>query len=231
MHPEPGQPTPEECPFDVTPTGGLHLPGPDHSPAGPLFQLREKLRSNLPVKRLLRELHLPVPDVLLIGDGSGSGAWTMGAGWACAVIDYHTNQREIICGGWSIGSVMIAELSAYMHGLMTYESRFGDVTRFRLGRPAIVQVLTDNQGIVMQHPVAFSGRTVRGDCIPIWAALRELCRTGSYVMNFKHVPRLSIMLNHVCDRLALKSRESVQGLPSEQSLRETFGEGVEDWNQ
>lgn len=178
----------------------------------------------------MRELQLPVPDVLLIGDGSGSGAWTMGAGWACAVVDLNTNQREVVCGSWSAGSVMIAELSACLQGLMTYEARFGDETRHRLGRPAVVQVLTDNQGIVMQHTVAFSGRTVRGDCIPIWAALKELCRTGQYVLKFRHIPRLSVMLNHVCDRLALKARETAQSITSEEGLMESFGESAVSWN-
>lgn len=228
----------EDCPFDTKPESPTAAPSPagceePSSPrtsvSTPRFRLREKLRSNLSLSRLLRELGLPPSDVILVGDGSGTGSWTMGAGWACAVINTISNERILVAGGWSCGSVMIAELSAYLQGLMTFEALYGAATRKYLGRNITVTILTDNQAITQQHHTAFSGLRTGGDCNPIWAALRELCRSGGYILRFQHIPRVSIALNHVCDELAGQARKTNQAVVEEESLDQFEGD-LDSWN-
>jgi len=225
----------EACPFDTTPEPAAVQPAPPAANAAgsltgiPKFRLRDKLRSNLPLKRLLRELGLPESDVVLVGDGSGTGSWTMGAGWACAIVSPVVDFRELVAGGWSCGSVIVAELSAYLQGLMTFEAKQGDDIRRRLGRNISVTILTDNQAITQQHGTAFTQQKVGGDCGPIWAALRELCRSGGYTLRFQHIPRVSIALNHVCDLLASQARKANQQIVETENM-EQFEGSLDEWN-
>lgn len=68
-----------------------------------------------------------------------------------------------------------------------------------------------------------------GDCGPIWAALRELCRSGGYTLRFQHIPRVSIALNHVCDLLASQARKTNQQIVETENM-EQFEGSLDEWN-
>ncbi len=166
----------------------------------------EKTRWNIPLAQLLRECDLPRADVVMVGDGSGTGGWTMGAGWACVISIPILRRREVIYGGWSCGSILMAELSAYFQGLLTVEARFGKELRALLQRPYRVVVLTDSQVLVGQHT---SLNSPSADMLGVWTGLKAVAQHHAIDLRFHFLPRLSTQLNAVADQIAGKVRKAL----------------------
>lgn len=172
----------------------------------PRLKFEENSRHNIPLPRLDAELQLPDHNLLLVGDGSGQGGWTMGGGWAVAIIERHSGWRKRTIGGWDCCSIIVAELSAYLQAMMVHEALRGSLCRRQWGRGPEIVVLTDNQAIVTQAPNALAGHSVGGGTNPIWAGIRR-CRddTGA-ALTFRFIPRLSITLNWAMDQMAGRTR-------------------------
>jgi len=187
----------------------------------PVFRLKEAGRSNARLARLNRELGLPSYDLLLVGDGSGTGGWQsdIGLGWACVCVEMSSGRRDLVSGAWSVGPIEVAELMAYFHSLLAFDRRRGDALKQKLKRPVSVLVLTDNQVIVDQSRTQLLSSSVSADkcnrsTSPIWAGVRDIAKSG-YVLTFKHIPRLSIRLNQICDLQAGASRKALIGTVTE----------------
>jgi ribonuclease HI len=55
-------------------------------------------------------------DVVIFGDGSGSG-WDLGCGWAAVHIDLETGHRQVFHGACTPGTIGIGEIMPYLHAL------------------------------------------------------------------------------------------------------------------
>lgn len=149
-------------------------------------------------------------DVLLVGDGSGTGGWTMSGAWACVTVERESDHRSICWGGWSKADIFVAELSAYMQALIDFEETRAAEMRRRLGRPIRVLVVSDNDTIVKWSERAMSGVRVTGATNSIWAALRDLVKGSGLSITWRFAPRRSTMLNVVVDQVCGRVRLVVQ---------------------
>lgn len=150
-------------------------------------------------------------DLVLIGDGSGTG-WEDAAGWAGVLIDKETRGRRLMYGAMNKGSVNLAELMPYVQSLAWYHSQFGESALKRKGMLR-VHVITDSQ-VTAQHGIQ-SCRP--GEPLPnvpqrtLWAAVREMTRIG-YVIQWHWAARSTSGLNYLSDLVAGLSRRSVMGV-------------------
>lgn len=158
---------------------------------------------------LLNELNIKSWDVLLVGDGSGSG-WDIGIGWSCIIIDKHTKARKLIHGGGSTGTVNIAELMAYVHAMLWYSSHIGKEVRKDYPKKFInVHVITDSRVVANQgNKVAerkMDGLANRA----LWASISDIARQG-YKFHWHWVERLTSELNWAADQMAGSARKAVK---------------------
>jgi len=158
---------------------------------------------------LLNELNIKSWDVLLVGDGSGSG-WDIGIGWSCIIIDKHTKARKLIHGGGSTGTVNIAELMAYVHAMLWYSSHIGKEVRKNYPKKFIdVHVITDSRVVANQgNKVAerkLDGLANRA----LWASISDIARQG-YKFHWHWVERLTSELNWAADQMAGSARKAVK---------------------
>ncbi len=158
-----------------------------------------------PLPLVLDGLGISDWDVLMIGDGSGSG-WNIGIGWAVTVIERARNGRKLLWGSWSSGTVVIAELMAYVHGLAWYEHNMAGAARALLRKQVLnLHVITDSETVVHQ------GNNVVGrqKMLPWWACFGNFLRLG-YTAKFHHVPghdRERVLgLNVLTDHLSRAAR-------------------------
>jgi len=152
---------------------------------------------------------VPEWDILLVGDGSGTGGWTMAGGWACAIVERETDARSICWAGWSTCDIIVAELQAYLQALMEIEALRGKALRRRLGRPLNIVIVTDNQVVATQSATALSGAKVGGMTNPIWAGIRQIVQTTGTSLTFRFAARRSTMLNVLVDQVAGRLRRVV----------------------
>lgn len=151
-----------------------------------------------------------------MGDGSGS-TWQVGCGWACVVIDGQTRARELIHGGVNLGTVNIAELSAYVYAMLWFAANHG---KRRIeqngGRPLEVHIITDSQTIANHGKIVEEGDAA--DSIAnraLWAAMQSLGRRG-YNFTWHWVPRMQLELNWAADQIAGKSRLALKAVKLQQ---------------
>lgn len=155
--------------------------------------------------QVLQELGINDWDLVLVGDGSGSG-WSSGCGWACVLVDRFTKMRELFCGGMNLGSVNLAETMPYVHALTWYDSQYG---KERLKQTGLlnVHVITDSmviaeQGTQVMQPDRPLPRTQR---LP-WADMRELHAMG-YHLTYHWLGRSTTLLNWCADLIASLARK------------------------
>ena len=65
---------------------------------------------------------------MIVADGSGC-RWDIGAGWGGVVIDRHTRGRKLLSGGWSTGTISIAEIMPFLEGLAWYNDNAAKAAR------------------------------------------------------------------------------------------------------
>ena len=176
----------------------------------PRMSLGESEFSNASLRRLSHEWQLPDWDVLLVGDGSGSGAWhqELGIGWASVAVD-SGGERAAQVGALRDGNVSLAELSAAAHGLWHYHNTVAS-RRQKLARALRVVVLCDNAQIVTE------GNSTRGADWqlsrpdgPQWAFFNAVLARG-YVATWRQIPRISLNLNWAVDQMAGQARKALQ---------------------
>ena len=173
------------------------------------LQLTEGAKWRISPERLMAGLGIQAWDVLLVGDGAGTGAWTMGIGHACAVYDRQTQEESLVWGGWSGGSVIMAELMAFVQGLWTFDKLYGAARRGSRPTAQHVIILTDNQAICDQFVQARARRATHPETMPIWAAFNALTSRG-YSCEFRWIPRLSTAVHTVVDDISRRARILVQ---------------------
>lgn len=172
-------------------------------------QEREKAKVSglclVSLNQWLTELRIPNDwDLLLIGDGSGSG-WHIGCGWGCLAIENITNRRKWLWGGLSTGTVQIAELMPYVHALGWYNFNHAETYRKSFNKTLLkVQVISDSESTVKQGSYEIS----RKDRLMWWAAWETILREG-YQARFKYIPRETSASNYLCDMISKSSRKNL----------------------
>ena len=140
-------------------------------------------------------------DVLIIGDGSGSG-WSMGGGWAAVVVDIARNRRKLLTGAQNAATSVTMEIEPYFKALYWYHHTTGKGLRMHLGRPPRVAVVCDNELVVRQG----NGQVRAKALDPYWAAIECVKRQAGIVCHWYWARRDTVGLNILCDHLSRHSR-------------------------
>lgn len=160
------------------------------------------------LQAILDRIGNPQWDLLIVGDGSGSG-WDRACGWAGILLDNQTRGRKLVYGAMNVGSVNSAESMPYLQALSWFDATQGK-ERLRTRGMLNVHVLTDSQVIANWGNRAMSpdGNLPRSN-IAYWAAMREFRRLG-YHCHFHWARRSTTQLNWVADLLAGMARRELQ---------------------
>jgi len=146
-------------------------------------------------------------DVLIIGDGSGSG-WDTSCGWCGLLIDKQTRGRRYAYGGMNAGSVNFAESMPYIQLLSWYDAN-GGKARLKEQGTLNIHILTDSQVVAHWGNRAMASAVdLPRKHIMLWAGLRELRRLG-YMCTFHWSPRMTTQANWACDLIAGLTRREV----------------------
>ena len=156
---------------------------------------------------IIQRIGNPRWDVLIVGDGSGSG-WAQACGWAATLIDNRRQARRFFYGGMDCGSVNFAEAMPYVQSLTWYDHHYGKESLEQVGF-LNVHILTDSQVIAQWGTRA---QQSEGDLprkmLAIWATMREYRRLG-YHCTYHWAPRLTTTLNWAADIMAGICRREV----------------------
>jgi ribonuclease HI len=125
----------------------------------------------------------------------------VGCGWACVIIDRHRqSERKIVWGGWSEGTVNIAELMAYVQGLAYYCNAINDqVFKHKL---RMVHIITDSQFTANVG----SGKCQAGKLDRLWTSIDALCKQHMLHLVWHFLDRDRIALNKIVDQISRESR-------------------------
>jgi len=159
---------------------------------------------------MLARLRISQWDLALIGDGSGS-SWMHGCGWAGVLIDRFTKGRRLFYGGMNVGSINLAELMPYMHALSWYHENFGRDRLKRADHGVLhVHIITDSQ-VICQHGSKINAGQNPSSNRSAWACMAQFIKEG-YILHYHHIPRCTVALNVVADKVAGVSRLTLQGI-------------------
>lgn len=181
------------------------------SPSGPTASGRaaREQPATRTLHEILAQLGITNWDLLICGDGSGSG-WKDGCGWAATMVDRATQERRQFFGAMNAGSINLAELMPYLQALTWFHANGGRQRLHELSRPLVVHVLTDSQVIYQQGIlVAQMDNPLPKTQEAQWASVRQLSRMG-YQMNYHWIPRSTTALNWAADLLAGQSRRGLK---------------------
>jgi len=147
-------------------------------------------------------------DLLIVGDGSGSG-WGAPCGWGSVLVDRQTHGRQLFFGAMNLGSVNCAESMPYLHAVNWFDSQFGK-ERLKARGVLNVHVLTDSQTIATWGNRAMSqtGDLPRSN-LAWWPAMKEYRRLG-YQCHFHWAPRSTSTLNWTTDLVAGLARRALK---------------------
>lgn len=160
------------------------------------------------ISQLTQMLGISTYDVLLIGDGSGSG-WNLATGWACTLIDRYSSAAKLFYGGANCGTISIAELMPYLHAMTWFFSQDGpghDRLKAALAnrRALVVHVITDS-AYIANCGNAICERKVHPH---LWAAMDYFSTLG-VVMIYHHWNRSEVTLNVLADEVSRQTRYTV----------------------
>lgn len=157
--------------------------------------------------QVLNKMGNPAWDLLLVGDGSGSG-WNHACGWAATLIDNRHQSRRFFYGGMDCGSVNFAESMPYIQALTWYDTHYGKKMLQSLSFLQ-VHVLTDSQVIATWGNRAFNHEAaLPRKQLALWSVMRSLSKVG-YRCQFHWAPRQTTELNWAADLMAGLSRAEV----------------------
>lgn len=146
-------------------------------------------------------------DVLLVGDGSGTG-WQDACGWAAVLIDRESRGRRLFHGAMNVGSVNFAETMPYLQAINWYDQVGGGKDRLKQQGFIRVHIITDSQVIANWGTRAASSGDLPRKHIMLWAGVRELRRLG-YQFYFHWANRSTTLLNWTADLIAGLSRREI----------------------
>lgn len=180
----------------------------------PMAEQAEMRQERELLQAVLDRLAINQWDLLLVGDGSGSG-WAQCCGWAAVLIDRNhlldrnLYGRRFFYGAADPGSVNFAESMPYMQAINWYDVQYGRQLLHTKG-VLNVHVLTDSQVIANWGNRATQPTTdLPRKAIPAWAAIREYSRLG-YHFTMHWAPRMTTELNWAADLIAGLARRHVK---------------------
>lgn len=142
-------------------------------------------------------------DILLFGDGSGSG-WQQPIGWGCFSIERSPPPNEPHwrpwCGSMNKGTVNVAETMAYVQALLFFISQ-DEERRKKHGTRRMVQhvhIFTDSQYV--QKTGGGNDREIRKNSL-LWSLLDGIRRQG-FLTNWHWFRRDTDPFNVYADRLS-----------------------------
>lgn len=153
----------------------------------------------------------PKWDLLLVGDGSGSG-WDGCAGWSTVLVTNEAaQQRRVFYGACNSGSVNLAETMPYLQAMTWYDTHYGR-DRLKQLTQLHVHVLSDSQTIVnWGNKAVASPDTVPRKMLALWAGVQALSQLG-YMFRFHWAPRQTTELNWAADLIAGLARGTVKDI-------------------
>jgi ribonuclease HI len=153
---------------------------------------------------LLQRLRIVRWDVLIIGDGSGTG-WQDGAGWALTLIDRQTRLFKQLKGAMDGASINVVEMMPIIHGLSWFHAQIGR-ERLKQITPLHVHVISDSEVTVAhgQQTADLTQMLPKHNTL-LWAAVREFQRCG-YCLHFYWLGRSTTPLNQAADVVASLAR-------------------------
>ena len=162
---------------------------------------------NTSLSRLLTDYNVSNWDVLLIGDGSGSGAEAP-CGWAVTIVDRLTGRRRLLAGALTMGSITVGELMPYV----TAMDHFDTVMRTPQHRKDLSIPLNLNVHIFTDSShTANAGNKLhsRAKHGALWAAISHLENHG-YTFTWHWFERNNpFKLHKLMDEMASELRERV----------------------
>lgn len=160
---------------------------------------------NISLDAVLQALRISEWDVLLIGDGSGSG-WHSACGWASILIDKATRGRRIFHGAMNLGSINVAEGMPYIQAMAWYDAT-QKALRPNQGGTIQVHIITDSSTIATWCNAAADGAraTPMGSGLLLGSYIREMSRRG-YSFRTHWARRMSNQVNWAADLIAGLSR-------------------------
>lgn len=182
-------------------------------PTPPKTTRQRRVEAALPQLQTVQQIidHIGVArwDLLLVGDGSGTG-WQDGIGYAVGMVDRHSRTSKFLYGAMYPASINFAEQMPYLHALTWFHANGGRDLVKSMGQ-LHVPIVTDSQ-VIANHGTTASDPT---QPLPttqtfLWAQWRELLRYG-YVCSFHWATRSSSLLNWACDLLASLNRSAGLG--------------------
>jgi len=153
----------------------------------------------LTLREALEHFEIPKYDLLLVGDGSGTG-WKQGIGWACVLIEGGSYAREVVYGALSAGTVNLAEVWPYYHAMLWYLNGPWKPRRTRTTKH--VYVITDSRIVAAQGNNQASRRLYGG----VWADFDQWEREKNLKFHFRWLRRARLELNSFVDDLSRRSR-------------------------
>lgn len=146
-------------------------------------------------------------DVLIVGDGSGSG-WNGACGWCSILVDKLSRGRRVFYGAMNNGSVNVAETMPYIQSLMWFDNQMGS-ERIRTGKTVHVHIITDSQTTASWGNTAKDVmRSIPKKAVLFGSYVRELSRVG-YIFHFHWAPRMESNFNWAADMIAGLSRDNM----------------------
>lgn len=144
-------------------------------------------------------------DFVIVGDGSGSDQ-TRACGWSAVLVDRTGRiKRKVLCGAFSAGSVVLAELMPTVQVLLWLEEQHGTALRARLKRPPYVHVITDSQVVAKQG----SRQVDRKAHAALWQLLDTLS-DNRYTLVWHWMERDRTGLSILTDHLSRLSRQFME---------------------
>jgi len=159
-------------------------------------------------QQVITELGIVKWDLLLLGDGSGTG-WKDACGWGVAAIDRLTREYSLFAGALNAGSINLAEMLPYLHALTWFHANQGRQRLKTRGDFMYVHIVTDSKlTVAMGREACSPGTPLPRVQQALWAAFREFTTLG-YVITFHWQSRNTSVMNLVCDLVASLSRRSL----------------------
>lgn len=155
------------------------------------------------LEELVTELVLGDPDVVVMGDGSGSTA-ELPCGWFYTLFDRRSRWLTEEWGGVSGGTNNYAELSPYLHAMWVYHTRTFGNGELRLKPNVSVAIVSDSEITVRCGNRQYERRANAG----LWAQI-EWYEAHGYRMYWHHVTRNSTPFHVKADRLANVARRKL----------------------
>jgi ribonuclease HI len=146
-------------------------------------------------------------DVLLVGDGSGSG-WGSACGWAVVLEDRFSGLRKFFNGGVNAGTNYLAELFPYLHAMCWYSVGPGKMHHAQskhngaVHRALRVHIITDAEILVNQG----NRNCGRGAGAALWEAMDSFEKRDEYRFFWHWMARDRLGLNILTDHLSRESR-------------------------